>query len=120
MTELVFILDRSGSMAGLEADTIGGFNSMIARPKQAAGEALVDAVERIKTITGRIDLVHCNDSRDAAGSGADRHANFDAGTFDSELIAAVCRDAGCDVIIETPSDGHLTDLAFLRKRLRKN
>ena len=33
MTELVFILDRSGSMAGLEADTIGGFNSMIARQK---------------------------------------------------------------------------------------
>ena len=31
MTELVFILDRSGSMSGLEADTIGGFNSMIAR-----------------------------------------------------------------------------------------
>ena len=37
MTELVFILDRSGSMSGLEADTIGGFNSMIARQKQAAG-----------------------------------------------------------------------------------
>ena len=36
----------------------------------AAGEALIDAVERIKGITGRIDLVHCNDSRDAAGSGA--------------------------------------------------
>ena len=44
MTELVFILDRSGSMAGLEADTIGGFNSMIARQKQAAGEALVSTV----------------------------------------------------------------------------
>ena len=42
------------------------------------------------------------------------------GTFDSELIAAVCRDAGCDVIVETPSDGHLTDLAFLRKRLRES
>lgn len=35
----------------------------------AAGEALIDAVERIQSITGRIDLVHCNDSRDAAGSG---------------------------------------------------
>ena len=41
MTELVFILDRSGSMSGLEADTIGGFNSMIARQKQEAGEAQV-------------------------------------------------------------------------------
>ncbi len=44
MTELAFILDRSGSMAGLEADTIGGFNSMIARQKQEAGEALVSTV----------------------------------------------------------------------------
>ena len=44
MTELVFILDRSGSMTGLEADTIGGFNSMIAKQKQEAGEALVSTV----------------------------------------------------------------------------
>jgi len=38
MTELVFILDRSGSMSGLESDTIGGFNSMIAQQKREAGE----------------------------------------------------------------------------------
>ena len=44
MTELVFILDRSGSMGGLEADTIGGFNAMIARQKKEAGEALVSTV----------------------------------------------------------------------------
>ena len=44
MTELVFILDRSGSMSGLESDTIGGFNSMIARQKQEAGETLVSTV----------------------------------------------------------------------------
>ena len=44
MTELVFILDRSGSMAGLEADTIGGFNSMIAKQQKEAGEALVSTV----------------------------------------------------------------------------
>ena len=44
MTELVFILDRSGSMGGLEADTIGGFNSMIAKQKQEAGEAYVSTV----------------------------------------------------------------------------
>ena len=41
LTELVFILDRSGSMAGLEADTIGGFNSMIERQKKEEGEAYV-------------------------------------------------------------------------------
>ena len=39
LTELVFILDRSGSMSGLEADTIGGFNSMIEKQKKEAGEA---------------------------------------------------------------------------------
>ena len=44
LTELVFILDRSGSMAGLEADTIGGFNSMIEKQKREAGEALVSTV----------------------------------------------------------------------------
>ena len=44
MTELVFILDRSGSMSGLERDTIGGFNSMIKKQKKEAGEAVVSTV----------------------------------------------------------------------------
>ena len=44
LTEMVFILDRSGSMAGLESDTIGGFNSMIAKQKKEEGEALVSTV----------------------------------------------------------------------------
>ena len=44
LTEMVFILDRSGSMAGLEKDTIGGFNGMIARQRDAEGEALVSTV----------------------------------------------------------------------------
>ena len=44
LTEVVFILDRSGSMQGLEADTIGGFNSMIEKQKQADGEALISTV----------------------------------------------------------------------------
>ena len=44
LTEMVFILDRSGSMHGLEQDTIGGFNSMIQRQKQQAGRALVSTV----------------------------------------------------------------------------
>jgi len=83
----------------------------------AAGEELLDVVARVLAITGRIDLVHANNSRDPFGSGADRHANFDAGTFDSELIAAVARDAGCDVIVETPAEGQAEDLAFLRKHL---
>ena len=44
LTELVFILDKSGSMAGLESDTIGGFNAMIGRQKRAQGDALVSTV----------------------------------------------------------------------------
>ena len=44
LTELVFILDRSGSMSGLEADTIGGFNAMIEKQKKEAGEAFVSTV----------------------------------------------------------------------------
>ena len=44
LTEIVFILDRSGSMNGLEADTIGGFNSMIEKQKKENGEALISTV----------------------------------------------------------------------------
>ena len=44
LAELVFILDRSGSMAGLEKDTIGGFNAMIEKQKGEAGEALISTV----------------------------------------------------------------------------
>ncbi len=44
LTELVFILDRSGSMAGLEGDTIGGFNAMIAKQRNEPGEAFVSTV----------------------------------------------------------------------------
>ena len=83
----------------------------------AAGEELEGIVERVRAITGRIDLVHANSSRDAAGSGADRHANYDSGTIDPELIAAACRDAGCDVIVETPFDGIATDVEYLHKTL---
>ena len=59
LTEMVFILDRSGSMAGLEADTIGGFNSMIERQKQAEGEALVSTVlfsDESRVIHDRVDV----------------------------------------------------------------
>ena len=44
MTEIVFILDRSGSMAGLEKDTIGGFNSMLKKQRKEPGEAVVSTV----------------------------------------------------------------------------
>ena len=59
LTEMVFILDRSGSMSGLETDTIGGFNGMIERQKKEEGEALVSTVlfsDESKVIHDRVDL----------------------------------------------------------------
>ena len=59
LTEMVFILDKSGSMAGLEADTIGGFNSMIERQKKAEGEAYVSTVlfsNTSRVIHDRVEL----------------------------------------------------------------
>ena len=59
LTEMVFILDRSGSMSGLEADTIGGFNGMIERQKKEEGEALVSTVlfsDESKVIHDRVAL----------------------------------------------------------------
>jgi deoxyribonuclease-4 len=83
----------------------------------AAGEDLADIVDRVKAITGRIDLVHCNDSRDEFGSGADRHANLGDGRIDPELILSAVRAAGATVIVETPGDGQAADIAWLRENL---
>ncbi len=85
----------------------------------AGGISLTDAVEQIHAITGRIDLVHANDSRDAFDSGADRHANFGSGQLDADEFAGVVRDAGAPVVCETPggADEHREDFAWLRARL---
>ena len=59
LTELVFILDRSGSMSGLESDTIGGFNSFIEKQKEVDGECLVSTVlfnQVSKVIYDRVSL----------------------------------------------------------------
>lgn len=59
LTELVFILDRSGSMSGLEADTIGGFNSLLEKQKREPGEALVSTVlfdNEIQVLHDRVRL----------------------------------------------------------------
>ena len=59
LMEMVFILDRSGSMCGLEKDTIGGFNSMIKQQKQAEGSAVVSTVlfdDEIKVLHDRVAI----------------------------------------------------------------
>ena len=57
LTELVFILDRSGSMAGLESDTIGGFNAMVEKQKREAGDAFLSTVLFSNTSTVLYDRV---------------------------------------------------------------
>ena len=59
LTEIVFILDRSGSMSGLETDTIGGFNSMIEKQRRADGDAIVSTVlfdNESEVIHDRVDV----------------------------------------------------------------
>ncbi|MDQ3466070.1 MAG: deoxyribonuclease IV [Actinomycetota bacterium] len=83
----------------------------------AGGEELLDIVDRVMSITGRIDLVHCNNSRDGFDSGRDRHAHLESGRIDPQLLLAVARDAGAPVICETPADRIAEDIAFLRSGL---
>lgn len=63
LTEIVFILDRSGSMSGLEADTIGGFNSMLGKQKKLEGEALITTVlfdDKLQILHNRVPLDEVN------------------------------------------------------------
>ncbi len=85
----------------------------------AGGEELSGIVDRVKAVTGRVDLVHANDSRDVFDSGADRHANFGHGAIDGEDILAVVAAAGAPVVVETPggAEGQGADIAFLRAGL---
>ncbi|CCH35675.1 deoxyribonuclease IV [Actinosynnema sp. NPDC047251] len=83
----------------------------------ASGEDLVGIVDRVKAITGRIDLVHLNSSRDEFGSARDRHANIASGTIDPEQLVAVVAAADAPALVETPDEGQAADIAFLREHL---
>lgn len=59
LTEIVFILDRSGSMSGLERDTIGGYNSLIQKQKKEEGEAIISTVlfdDKVEVLHDRVNL----------------------------------------------------------------
>ncbi|MEX2549589.1 MAG: deoxyribonuclease IV [Nitriliruptoraceae bacterium] len=103
-------LDRLGVPFGLCLDTCH---------LHAAGEDLVAATTRLKDLLGRIDLVHLNDSRDAAGSGRDRHANLGDGEVDPDALVEAVRIAAAPTVVETPggADGQAADLAWIRRRL---
>jgi len=96
----------SGGEVGFCLDTCHAYS---------AGEELEGIVDRLKAITGRIDLVHCNNSRDEFGSGRDRHANLESGTIDPALIVDVVRAAGAPLVCETPDPA--ADIRWLRAQL---
>jgi deoxyribonuclease-4 len=85
----------------------------------AAGEELSDAVERVLAIVGTIDLLHVNDSRDPAGTGADRHANLGRGEIGVETLRAMIEAAGPPAVVETPGDldDMRADIEFVRAAL---
>jgi deoxyribonuclease IV len=85
----------------------------------AAGEDPAGAVERVLAIVGRIDLLHANDSRDPAGTGADRHANLGSGEVGADALREQIRAAGAPVVVETPGglDALRADIAFVRAAL---
>src|SRR5260221_14059775 len=81
----------------------------------SAGQDLAGIVDRVKAIIGRIDLVHCNNSRDEFGSSRDRHAGLESGTIDPALLVSVVRAAGAPIICETPNAP--ADVRWLRAHL---
>ena len=87
----------------------------------AAGEDLSGAVERVLAITGSIELLHANDSRDPPGTGADRHANLGRGEIDPDLLREMIRAGGAPVVCETPGtvEDMRADLEFVRAALHQ-
>ena len=85
----------------------------------AGGNELATVVDKVLAITGRIDLVHANDSRDDFDSGADRHTNFGSGHIKGDDLAAVVREADAPVVCETPggAEGQGGDIAWLREQV---
>lgn len=80
----------------------------------SAGEDLETVVGRLVAATGKVDLVHCNDSRDPLGSGRDRHTNLGEGEIPLDLLARVVKAAGSPIVVETPSEGQADDIAWVR------
>lgn len=84
----------------------------------AGGMSLPEAAEITKAITGRIDLIHANDSLGEFDSGRDRHANFGHGTCDlADLLATIVLAEPTAVICETPAVGVAADIALVRQAL---
>ena len=86
----------------------------------AGGIELSGLVAKVMAITGRIDLVHANDSRDEFDSGADRHADLGTGLCDPEGLAEVIATADAPIVFETPGAkaGQLDDIRWVAENVR--
>jgi deoxyribonuclease-4 len=82
----------------------------------AGGEPLDEVVPRVMDATGRIDLVHANDSKDPFDSRRDRHQNLGKGQIPPEELARIIADAGAPVVVETPGGAfeQATDIEWVR------
>jgi deoxyribonuclease-4 len=87
----------------------------------SAGEDLSDVIERVISFAGKIDLLHANDSKDAAGSGRDRHCTLGTGEIDAEHLRHMIKAANAPVICENkqPQPGEVmqSDIGFVREAL---
>ena len=139
-TKAVDQLDMHAAVQVMIENTAGGENSMargldaIARLWDAVGHSgvgfcfdtchawasgieLPDAIDAVLAITGRIDLVHCNDSRDEFGSHRDRHANLGSGFIPVDALVEAVRRANAPLILETSAEGQQADITLLREHL---
>lgn len=82
----------------------------------AGGEPLEGIVERAMAATGRVDLLHLNDSRDPFDSRRDRHTNIGKGEIPLRHLETIVRSADCPIIVETPGD-QAADIAWVRRTL---
>lgn len=85
----------------------------------AGGEPFEQLVERVMAATGRIDLVHANDSKDPFDSRRDRHQNLGDGECPTDGLAATIAAAGAPVVVETPGGAteHAADIKWVRSIL---
>ena len=104
-------------------DEIGGFGVGFVLDtchSWAGGEPFDELVERTMAATGRIDLVHANDSKDPFDSRRDRHENLGKGQIPPDDLARVISEAGAPVVVETPGgdQAQAADIEWVRARVQ--
>lgn len=110
LDRLFTALRREGHEPGFVLDTCHA---------HAGGMVHEGIVDRVLSVTGRIDLVHMNDSRDAFASGRDRHANLGEGFCPQDWLVDVAITAGAPVVVETPggAEAMASDIKWLQDRI---